>query len=583
MNKIAKLIQTVTVMAMLACLPSHAAASFFGSDPLVSYKKTDLDRSAILPVIALLDKSSKDVLRKDKQQLELLLRKEVIRNYLITQAKDKKLDKQESVALQMQVAADHQLYTSYVAAQTKIPDGYPTQAELEQFYKNNSQQLMIPEQVHLRQIFLKVDADKSYKKRLKEINFIRKQIEKGKKTFAEYATSHSDHKESAKNGGDMGWTPMSSMLPEIRSVLKNKSKKKNLEIVKTDAGIHLIELLESRPATIAPLAMIKDQLTANMRTQHKVVMEQAYLADLRKKNPSSIKNFELLKDAIASQHREAFKSKLNVVVASMGAVELTLDDFLKRVEALERLQSNTPLNMDDAFIKQTLIGNVLLKQFVIKTASDQKWNKRDEVKLRSQRAADDILVQAMLEKLSTPPSSFPSAKDLKAAYNANKEKLVQPESVHIAQIFVAVSKDEKRNKTLDKAMQDIHGLLIKNPQSFAELAKKYSQNAASKSKGGDMGWLSVDSLLPAMKKAVAGMSEKSISPVIKSEQGWHILTLLGHRQAGPISFSEIKPALTNTLRAAELKKRVQENINAMISDKSISIDQSEMDKLIGNI
>jgi len=160
---------------------------------------------------------------------------------------------------------------------------------------------------------------------------------------------------------------------------------------------------------------------------------------------------------------------------------------------------------------------------------------------------------------------------------------VRPALVHLAQIFVAKSSDHKRNKELKKAMRDMHGLLTKQPQSFSELAKKYSQNSVSKGKGGDMGWLKVNSLLPAIKQTIRKMAKNSISPVIRSDQGWHIVKLLERKHAGQTPFADARPALIKAMRATEQKRRIQQNINNMMSDKSISINPRAMELLAKSI
>jgi len=583
MIKTSFLKKIISAAAILACFPVAADASFFGPDPLASYKHTEIENRDITPVIALLDTDTQAVLRKDKGKLEALVRKETVRSYLIAQAHKKKLDKQKQLALQMQVSAENELYRSYMTEQNKVPAGYPDQNQLNQVYNSNIKQFVVPEQVHLRQIFLVVNAKKTARKQMNEVSFMRSQIKRGRKTFAAYAKSHSDHKESANNGGDMGWSSINALLPEIRDAVKTMAGKKTLQIVTSPAGLHLIELLETRPSSTLPLTNVKQLLVAKMRLQKQGELENAYLADLRKKSPATINDFALLKNAINSDHREQFNASLNNVIASMGTVQLKLGDLLEKIEMLEGLQNNARLNTDDAFIKQTLIGNVLIKQFVIQRAKAAKWDERNDISLRMRRGADDVLVQAMLENLSEPSSKFPNKNQIQAAYEANKQKFMHPDQIHLAQIFIASTRDNEQSKKLDQGVRDLHKLLTQKPGSFAVLAKKYSQNQASKSNGGDMGWLNISTLVPAINDGVKKLQPDSISPVIKTEQGWHIIKLIERRAAGPIALAEVKPALIKALRATETKKLVEKNINTMLTDKSLSIDRDELEALAKSI
>ncbi|MFT0533648.1 peptidylprolyl isomerase [Castellaniella hirudinis] len=84
----------------------------------------------------------------------------------------------------------------------------------------------------------------------------------------------------------------------------------------------------------------------------------------------------------------------------------------------------------------------------------------------------------------------------------------------------------KTNKVVDddKARGTLEGLRqrIEHGESFAELAKRYSQDASAQ-KGGDLGWLNPGETVPAFEQAMNGLQDGQVSQPVKSPFGWHLI------------------------------------------------------------
>ena len=66
-------------------------------------------------------------------------------------------------------------------------------------------------------------------------------------------------------------------------------------------------------------------------------------------------------------------------------------------------------------------------------------------------------------------------------------------------------------------------------EDFALLAKEFSEDPGSASRGGDLEWLSLGKTAPAFEKMMTTSSVNEISPVFESEFGFHFLQVLGQR------------------------------------------------------
>ncbi|MGI6433225.1 MAG: peptidylprolyl isomerase [Sphaerochaetaceae bacterium] len=72
------------------------------------------------------------------------------------------------------------------------------------------------------------------------------------------------------------------------------------------------------------------------------------------------------------------------------------------------------------------------------------------------------------------------------------------------------------------------GKRAKGGANFASLARDYS-TCPSKSKGGDLGWFGEGAMVAPFEQAVKRMAVGSISGVVKTQFGFHIIKKTGVR------------------------------------------------------
>ena len=102
---------------------------------------------------------------------------------------------------------------------------------------------------------------------------------KGGAKFEDFAKQSKDTG-SAANGGDLGWmTPGKLVKPFADAMVALKNGEITQTPVKTDYGYHVIQLNESRPTQLPPLAEVKGQIAEGLQ-QRKIV---AYREELLKK------------------------------------------------------------------------------------------------------------------------------------------------------------------------------------------------------------------------------------------------------------------------------------------------------------
>jgi len=71
---------------------------------------------------------------------------------------------------------------------------------------------------------------------------------------------------------------------------------------------------------------------------------------------------------------------------------------------------------------------------------------------------------------------------------------------------------------------------LKSGKSFAEVAKQHSMDVGSASKGGDLGWVTPEELLPAFSAVMTDLALNTISKPVKTGFGWHLIEVLERKE-----------------------------------------------------
>lgn len=150
--------------------------------------------------------------------------------------------------------------------------------------------------------------------------------------------------------------------------------------------------------------------------------------------------------------------------------------------------------------------------------------------------------------------------DVQRYYDQNKARFTTDEQRRASHILISVAKDAsaaEREAAKAKA-EKILAEARKSPGSFAELAKKYSQDVGSAQNGGDLDYFGRGAMVKPFEDAVFGMKEGQVSDLVKSDFGYHIIKLTGIKPATVKTFDEAKPEIEKTLRREQTEKKFAE-------------------------
>jgi peptidyl-prolyl cis-trans isomerase SurA len=107
-------------------------------------------------------------------------------------------------------------------------------------------------------------------------------------------------------------------------------------------------------------------------------------------------------------------------------------------------------------------------------------------------------------------------------------------------------------------------------ESFAELARNYSQGPAAQ-EGGDLGFLDLSHLSKALSGAAEGLKIGELSSVIESSNGFHLIRMEDKRTAEPSDYEERKTQIKNSIYQTRLMQSFEEWIEAKKSESYVRI------------
>ncbi|HET6724761.1 MAG TPA: SurA N-terminal domain-containing protein [Gammaproteobacteria bacterium] len=138
---------------------------------------------------------------------------------------------------------------------------------------------------------------------------------------------------------------------------------------------------------------------------------------------------------------------------------------------------------------------------------------------------------------------------LKSLYQDKKDTFVKQEQRQAAHILIAPKGKTPEAEQQAKAKAESILKKIQSGGDFAKLAKKYSDDAGSAKKGGELGWIQHGELVKPFEKALFGMDKVgAVAGPIKSQFGYHIIKLEGVRKPQQKSFEEVRDQLAKDYR-----------------------------------
>ncbi|WP_257455172.1 peptidylprolyl isomerase [Archangium lipolyticum] len=164
----------------------------------------------------------------------------------------------------------------------------------------------------------------------------------------------------------------------------------------------------------------------------------------------------------------------------------------------------------------------------------------------------------------------PSDRHLRFFYENHLERFRAPSTIAALEIFLKVESDTSTEAVRAKRQkaEELRRQALQSDASFEELAKKKLEGVEASSSG-ILKVLKPHDVAPESWLALAGMRPGTISPVVRTEKGFHVFKLVSQGPSSIPPFEDIKPVVAVEMKSfgRELRRSVflkQLRANAII-------------------
>jgi peptidylprolyl isomerase len=267
-----------------ASAQSPAPVSPAGNAVVARVGDVTVGQDEVEKLLQTLPEAERAAVKADRTALDNWLRQRLLSEAVLRDARakgwaDKPEVKAKIDAATREVAA-RVVSATYLDAVSQLPAGFPSDAEVKAAYEQGKTGYNLPAAYRVAQIYL-ATPDRSAAAVAKvrdEANRLARQARTG--DFAAVARASSQDKRSAERGGEVDTLPLARMLPELRDTIAKLKPAQVSEPVQSEAGFHVVKLLDVTPARTATLDEMKPQLQAALRQQRQQQLVQAYLAQV---------------------------------------------------------------------------------------------------------------------------------------------------------------------------------------------------------------------------------------------------------------------------------------------------------------
>ncbi|MEY4883693.1 MAG: hypothetical protein RIS34_1547 [Pseudomonadota bacterium] len=150
--------------------------------------------------------------------------------------------------------------------------------------------------------------------------------------------------------------------------------------------------------------------------------------------------------------------------------------------------------------------------------------------------------------------------DAKTYYEQNAARLSGTEERQASHILIASPKGAPAadHQKASAHAAELLAAVRKAPDSFAELAKKNSQDPGSAVAGGDLGFFARGAMVKPFEDAAFAMKKGDISDVVESDFGFHIIKLVDVKTPKQRTFEELRAGIESDLKTQQAKTKYAE-------------------------
>ncbi|OJH39803.1 foldase protein PrsA [Cystobacter ferrugineus] len=282
-----------------------------------------------------------------------------------------------------------------------------------------------------------------------------------------------------------------------------------------------------------------------------------------------------------SEPGQTATTKQEPVVARVGDGSITAREFSARLEEQPPFIRARYTTVER---KKEFLENLVRVELLAQEARRQGLDKDPDVLATLEK----LMVQRLVQKHAATLEKQPvSEEDVRTYYREHSSDFMSPERVRISHVFLAAAPQDARRA---QVKQEAARLLTEQSRgqpgasgaSFAELVRKRSDDAATKTQEGDLGLKAREELTtlwgPEFAQAAFSLETKDAVAQVETERGIHLIKLI-HREPGNTqSFEVARPRIEARLQMERRSRAIDDLIANLKKSTPIEIDDKVLEQ-----
>jgi parvulin-like peptidyl-prolyl isomerase len=269
------------------------------------------------------------------------------------------------------------------------------------------------------------------------------------------------------------------------------------------------------------------------------------------------------------------------VLATVGARQITIGDFRQEIERRHANRKPVP-------DKETLLQEMINYEALLQRATASGLAQDPRIK----RELDNLLIAKFQEREIAPQVDAVNVtdEDVQVEYQRNLSKYTRPAKVRLALLRLETNPKmpEPRRVELRERLAEARRKILENLSSspgsvipgFGNLAIDYSDDQASRYRGGDIGWLDAGDFSYRWPRGVLetayGSDKSQVSEVIETDNGFYLVMKTDSRDGAVTPLEQIKSALRQTLLAKKRREFEETERHNLIAQVHTTIDREAL-------
>ena len=172
---------------------------------------------------------------------------------------------------------------------------------------------------------------------------------------------------------------------------------------------------------------------------------------------------------------------------------------------------------------------------------------------------------------------------LRAEYARDPSRHREAEQVHARHLLISTREGGPGGDARAAARADSLLAAIRKGADFFDLARRFSQEPGANNSGGDLGWFGRGRMVPEFERAAFALKPGEISPVVKTQFGYHIIMMVERKAERVKPFDEVRADLRASLATARADTLARRAAEAMRRKLAATGDPAPLAAALGGV